>query len=410
VVVLSSILFHLATVLIDEDPQEAARLAERAAAYESDVQPRAVTSVGWLALARGARGEAAEAARRAAELARRRGDRFALAEALELEVFAAPNPTVERPRLEEALVIWRDLESRVRIAGAELALARLSGGTEAHAAAERAERRLRSLGVRLSATGPAGLFRTIADPVPVPVKIQSLGGFLVLRDGVPVSLSEWRSRKARDLLKILVARRGRATPRDLLGEILWPDGDPAKLGNRLSVALSTLRAVLDPDKRFDAEHFVNADADSAAIDLARVLVDVEAFLYEAANGLSLRAEGRDEEASERLEQAEAAYAGDFLDEDLYVDWAVPLREEGRAAYIAVAHALAEDAAAAADREGAIRYLLRILGRDGYDETAHLALVSALEAAGRHGEARRAYRIYVARMEEIGAAPAAFPRF
>jgi ATP/maltotriose-dependent transcriptional regulator MalT/DNA-binding SARP family transcriptional activator len=407
--VLVATLFHLARVLVDEAPNEAARLATRAAALEGPEQPEALTAVGWLALARGAKRQAAESARRAAELARRLGQRFALAEALELAVFAAPNPTVERRRLEEALVIWRELDSRVRIAVAELALARLSEGTEAHAAAERAERRLRSLGVRISATGPAGLLRTIAQPAPVPLKIQTLGGFLVLRDGLPISLSDWRSRKARDLLKILVARRGRATPRDFLGETLWPDGDPEKLGNRLSVALSTLRSVLDPEKRFEAEHFLRADADSAAIDLEHVLVDAEAFLREAASGLALRAEGRDNEASERLEHAESSYAGDFLDEDLYADWAVPLREESRAAYISTAHALAEDAASTGDREGAIRYFLRILSRDAYDETAHLGLVSALEAAGRHGEARRAYRTYVARMEEIGAAPAAFPR-
>jgi DNA-binding SARP family transcriptional activator len=261
----------------------------------------------------------------------------------------------------------------------------------------------------VSATGPAGLLRTIAQPTPVPLEIQTLGGFRVFREGAPVSVSEWQSRKARDLLKILVARRGRATPRDFLGEVLWPDGDPARLGNRLSVALSTLRALLDPEKQFASEYFLRADADSAAIDIEHVLVDVEAFLREAASGLALRADGRKHEASERLEQAESSYAGDFLDEDLYADWAVPLREESRAAYIAVAHALAEDAASAGDREAAIRYFLRILSRDGYDETAHLGLVSTLEAVGRHGEARRAYRTYVARMDEIGAAPAAFPR-
>ena len=35
-------------------------------------------------------------------------------------------------------------------------------------------------------------------------------------------------------------------------------------------------------------------------------------------------------------------------------------------------------------------------------------VAELEAEGAHGEARRAYRTYLSRMQEIGAEPAAFP--
>ena len=41
------------------------------------------------------------------------------------------------------------------------------------------------------------------------VVIATLGGFRVSRDGEPVDVGEWGSRKARDLVKLLVARRGR---------------------------------------------------------------------------------------------------------------------------------------------------------------------------------------------------------
>ena len=81
--------------------------------------------------------------------------------------------------------------------------------------------------------------------------------------------------KARDLLKILVARRGRATTRDTFFELLWPDDDPEPLGNRLSVALATVRSVLDPDKQFPAEFFVPADKGSIALDLDHIELDVE---------------------------------------------------------------------------------------------------------------------------------------
>jgi DNA-binding SARP family transcriptional activator len=61
-----------------------------------------------------------------------------------------------------------------------------------------------------------------------------------------------------------------------------------------------------------------------------------------------------------------------------------------------------------DRWAAVNYRLRVLERDPYDEEAHLGLVATLSAAGRHGEARRFYRAYVARMEELGVEPAPLP--
>jgi DNA-binding SARP family transcriptional activator len=145
-----------------------------------------------------------------------------------------------------------------------------------------------------------------------------------------------------------------------------------------------------------------------ALDLDHVAVDLEAFLRAATLGLALREEGRMAEAHEHLLAAEAAYAGDLLEEDLYEDWAVAAREDARDVYIRVTRGLAAQARAAGDQDAAVRFLLRVLERDGYDEDAHLALVAAFADAGRHGEARRAFRTYRARMDEIGVEPASFP--
>lgn len=119
-------------------------------------------------------------------------------------------------------------------------------------------------------------------------------------------------------------------------------------------------------------------------------------------------EGRHDEARERLLAAEAAYAGDFLEEDAYEEWAAVLREEARVAYVAAAHALALLAAADADLDNSARYLLRVLERDPYDERAHIELMGTLARAGRHGEARRCYATYATRMEEIGVEATPYP--
>jgi DNA-binding SARP family transcriptional activator len=240
------------------------------------------------------------------------------------------------------------------------------------------------------------------------VSIRCLGAFRVFRDEEPVPASAWQSKKARSLLKILVARRGRSTTRDFLMDALWPEEEADKLANRLSVALATVRAVLDPAKRHPPDHFLASDKDAVRLNLANLPVDVEAFMALAERGLALDREGPGEEAQSRLREAEAAYAGDFLEEDLYADWAVALREQARSAYVSVARALARRYAAAADHDSAARYYLRIIEKDGWDEGARLGLVEALERSGRHGEARRQYGAYVERMEEIGVPAAAFP--
>lgn len=261
----------------------------------------------------------------------------------------------------------------------------------------------------LPPTAGAHTVRRLAPPARTTcpdVVIHALGRFVLVRDGRPVPAGTWQSRKARDLLKILVARGDRPITRDALIEALWPNDDPARTPNRLAVALSRVRAVLDPDHR--PHPHVVADIATVRLDHSRLRVDVDEFLSAAELGLSLLHVGRSEEALEHLELAEAAYKGDFLEEDLYAEWAVKPREELRATYISVARALAEIATASGDHDGSSRFALRILERDAYDERAHLLHTSALAAAGRYGQSRRAYHAYVTRMEEIGVEPAPIP--
>jgi DNA-binding SARP family transcriptional activator len=222
-----------------------------------------------------------------------------------------------------------------------------------------------------------------------------------------VPTKAWRSRKTRDLLKVLVARRGRSVPRDELGDLLWPEADPDEIANRLSVAASLLRRVFSRAGQEGRGSPLLADPGALALERSAIEIDVESFLVEAERGL-VEHSAKPDEARAHLEVAEALYAGPFLEEDPYQDWAIGLREEARATYIAVTRRLAEFAAARGDQDLASRYLLRILDQDRFDERAHLDLVAAMARAGRHGEARRVYRGYVERMTEIGVQAVSYP--
>jgi len=343
----------------------------------------------------GDRERAGRMADTAREASSGRGAPADIARALELHCFAASEPRFDAGSLQEALGIWRRIGADLDAARAVLGLASLAAEVP-EADVEAARRALRDAGVRVPGIG-AGIGSMLWVDRPPPLQIQTLGRFAVLRDGLPVPPTEWQSKKARDLLKLLVARRGKTAPREFLIEALWPEEDPKKTSNRLSVALNVVRGVLDPEGRSDADRFVVAGRDGVRLELENVAVDVEAFLDQAEAGLRAGTE-----AQPQLEAAEAAYHGEFLEEDRYEEWAAPLRDEARSTYLEVARALALAGRATT------RYHLRILALDPYDEDTHLDLVSRLAGSGRHGEARRAYRRYVQKMGEIGVEPAGFP--
>ncbi len=398
---------RLARVLVRDEPDRALELAVRAADAGRAIGLNAAESVltlGWVTLARGDREGAARLAAEAAEITRPTDIHFA--EALELRALSAAVPVRELPTLEEALTLWRELGNEVRAAAVELALARLSSPPD-HAGALIATRRLRALGVRESAASAAGLLLALGPESATPLAIQTLGAFRIFRDGVAVPATAWQSKKARDALKLLVAERGRPVARSALIEALWPDEEPTKTPGRLSVALSRIRAVLDPDHRLDEGELLVTVDETVALNLGAVAVDVEEFMARAQSGLRLVAAGRDEEARTLLEAAESSYTGDFLAENRYDDWAMPVREEARAAYVSTATALAGLSESAGNHDAAIRYWFRVLELDPFDEPAHLGLVAAFAGSGRHGEARRAYRTYVARMEHIRVEPVPF---
>jgi DNA-binding SARP family transcriptional activator len=356
----------------------------------------ALLARGFVRLLAGDRDGAAADADTARSVAGARRDAAGLAEGLELAALSATDPAAASGPLTEAGALWAELGDPVGRARVALVTARLAGPAGRRAAGAAAAA-LAGYGLRVD-SGVAG---ALAVPVPAaPLAVRVLGEFQVLRAGVPVAPGEWRSKKARDLFKILVLQRGRPVSRERLIDLLWPEEAPGRTANRLSVLLSTLRTVLDPERAVPEPGPVRADRDAVALDLTRVAVDVEAFLALAA-GAHDADRRADPAAAELLAAADAAYGGELLPEDPYDEWSRPLRDATRAAHVAVLRALLRRTT---DPDERARHLLRLLDHDPYDEPAHQQLIGALRTAGRHGEAQRRYEVYAQRMAEIGIAP------
>ena len=397
---------QLARALADRDPDAAWEHAQAAAGAGSLDAAEAWSVVGLLAIRRGDVEAGARAAATAADLARRRRDRFALANALEVAALAADDE-LRQQHLEEAHTLFDELGCPLDAGRIEIRLAvdRLDAFavTRIAAVTELAQR----LGARpLLAQAHEALQQH--DSATATLAVTTLGAFGVVRRGETVPLTAWQSKKARDLFKMLVVLRGRSMPRDQAMERLWPGEDPAKVGSKLSVALATIRAVLDPDKQFASDHHLHSDGDALRIDPTTMASDVDKFLSMADSALREYRRTPSSRSAAMLTSAEAAYTGDVFEDDPYVDWYVPLREEARAVYLTVTRELAAHRAAEGDTDDAIRLLLRVLEREPYDEPAHLDLVAALSAVGRHGDARRRYQHYVDRMRELDIEPSSFP--
>ncbi|MGX7672659.1 BTAD domain-containing putative transcriptional regulator [Plantactinospora sp. DSM 117369] len=435
----------LARTRYADDPAAAAEYARRALAMPSANGPTvAELAAGWLALCSGDVASARRHAERARAEAGPRRDPAGLAEAIELAALATglagpAGPAAGgsgsgagrisgRPAvgLVEAAQIWADAGNEVALATNALLRARLGADRPAE---EVAYQRLHRLGVREGAWHVAGPLAAIG-PAPVPeVEVQTLGHFVVRLAGVPVPAAAWQSRKARELVKVLAGQLGRPLGRETLAAVLWPETASEVALRRLSVLVSTVRAVLDPERRHPADRYLDTDPATVRINPDQVSVDAVRF-HDAARS-AIAADGasppdgrtrvnggapvgeRDEvggvEILGRLEAVAGMYTGDFCDDgEVTGDWVARPRTALAELHRELIRRLARRCLRTGRPEAAVGWYLRLTTEDGYDESAHLGLVTALSAAGRHGEAARRYQDYLDRMREIEVQPAAFP--
>jgi DNA-binding SARP family transcriptional activator/ATP/maltotriose-dependent transcriptional regulator MalT len=396
-------LIGLARTLAADDPAAAMDAAQRAidTAWAMSMAP-AHLAAGWIELRRADTVAAADHAACALRFGRQHQDRPAVAEAMLLQ--AVVNDPPDAALAEESRRLSRDLGNRIGEARAALVVAQTLNPSARDAAVAAAEQLL----VEAGAWGVLADAREARpEPAAAPVVIVTLGGFRVSRHTKPVEVGEWGSRKARDLLKLLVARRGAPVVREEVTELLWPD-EPDRSARRLSVLLSTIRSVLDPTKAMSPDHYIAADHDTVWLVREHVEIDVELFLRDADEGRRLLAAGDVARGEQALTRAASRYLGDFCADDPYADWAAGTREIARHTFVELAAELGRLADERAQHGAAVRHRLRILDVDPYDEAAHLDLVRSLSAQRRHGEARRAYRTYCTRLAELGLEPAPFP--
>ena len=231
-----------------------------------------------------------------------------------------------------------------------------------------------------------------------------LGPFSVYQNDRQIS--EWNGLKGLKILKYLVAQGGKPVAKDVLMEVLWPDGDPEAVRRNLHQAIYSLRQTLRRDEpdfqhipfQHDAYHF------NSAMSIWIDFVQFERYLQA---GQQHEVAGRIDEAMDAYGIAEELYQGDFLEDDPYEDWAVGQRELLRSSYLRIADRLAANLVERKEYTAATVVAQKALTHDPYYEAAHRRLMQCYIAQRQRHLAVRQYHTCARLLaDELDLTPAA----
>ena len=248
-------------------------------------------------------------------------------------------------------------------------------------------------GGRISIDDPGG---TEGDSVGM-VEIRVLGSLRVRgRDGTVIPIEAWKTRKTRDLLRLLALRAGELVPAEQVVDELWSDVPPDKGRASLRTAAFNIRRLLGPAhlvREADALTLRGAWVDAVAL---QALAGAAQQLFrgrELGRGLAV------------ARQAAALYGGELAADEPYAEWAVLDRERLQLLYGTL---LLEAAGAAcnlgcySEAVGLARECLEV-GRA--TEGAYRALMRSYWGLGESRNALRAYeQCRSSLVEELGADP------
>ncbi len=215
-------------------------------------------------------------------------------------------------------------------------------------------------------------------------RIELFGGLCLDVGGLRVT--RFRTRKTAELLAYLAYYSRRTHPREVLIELHWPECDSDSGRHNLSMALSSLRAVLDPPERSNEVRLV-ADRYTVGLNPVGLATDVAEFEEAIRSTSQARTDG---DRIHLLERAVSLYSGELLP-GYYQDWIFPEQQRLEETYSQGLRQLILHLNRAGDFVRALKYALICLTIDPFGEEAHRDVMSLYVATGQPEGALRQYR-------------------
>jgi DNA-binding SARP family transcriptional activator len=234
-------------------------------------------------------------------------------------------------------------------------------------------------------------------------RIELLGGLRAV--GKPGTIARFRTQKTGALLGYLAYHRGREHSREVLTEILWPEDPHDAARHKLNVALSSLRAQLEPPGVPDGAVLLTR---RLGVALAAEAVTTDVAELEAA----LARAGATESAEDRaaaLSRAADLYAGRLL-AGYYEEWILPEQQRLEERYFRAVLELVRLLRDGGRPDDAMQYALAATGIDPLREEVHREVIGLYFALGHPDAAHRQYRALEAGLADaLGARPSAATR-
>ncbi|WP_169460865.1 AfsR/SARP family transcriptional regulator [Ktedonobacter racemifer] len=256
------------------------------------------------------------------------------------------------------------------------------------------------------------------------MRITTLGEFTLERfvptplgdqDGPPryvrVARSEWGNRgPAMTLLKVLLCRAQRRATRGELIEAIWPDHEAINAAHALDSAASVLRRHILRTGEVGGMLLTLRSGGETVLKLPgqhRLWVDADAFLSQVSGAMRIEHQGQS--PIPLLEDALALARGEFLEDDLYAEWAQGRRHTINGARHRALFKLVDLYLKCGQVSLAEEWLFAALEEDPADEDALCRLMTLLAEQGRRGEAFQLYQYTEDVLQEEQSAPAAYTR-
>jgi DNA-binding SARP family transcriptional activator len=226
-----------------------------------------------------------------------------------------------------------------------------------------------------------------------------------VRSGEAQLSGRWLSQRPGQLLKFMVATRGRSVHAEEIADALWPGGG-YEVRSNVRHHMHALRRRLEPKRRNRApSQFVVTRGGGYQLDPARVTVDADEFAELAEAGLAAADNGERDSARSGLAEAARLYGGDFMADEPYAEWALHERDRLRELASRVLRVLAELDRASGDVDAAYRHLRRLAELEPLDTDVQRELLEVCLRRGRRTEAARRYHaLRVRTMRELGQEP------
>jgi len=220
------------------------------------------------------------------------------------------------------------------------------------------------------------------------LQIFTFGRFCLSTGARSLKVEDWQRKQALTLLKLLVANAGRALPREILIDVLWPETDEGTGWKRLKVTVYSLRREL----RAAGIHEEIVETTGKAYLLRREAIWLDSQAYEACitKGVGCRDRQRWEMALNHFSEAQRLYRGDYMEEDIHADWCAEERERFREVHLEMSADMAECHVKLGQYAEAVGVCRAILVVDPCREGIHRALMEYLAFLGHIDSARAQY--------------------